>query len=72
MTPEQQRELNEHVQRIAKILHQDAQTQGLAMSSLADIEETVREQIQGHVSPQIGIFLSTKLAQDKQESISER
>ncbi|UIE35998.1 ISKra4 family transposase [Leptodesmis sichuanensis] len=56
MTPEQQQELEQHVARIAQILHQDAQAQGLPMSSLAEIEATVREQMQVHVSPQIGNF----------------
>lgn len=71
MTPEQQQELEQHVARIAQILHQDAQAQGLPMSSLAEIEATVREQMQAHVSPQIGIFLSTKPAPRQSEPMPE-
>lgn len=70
MTPEQQQELEHHVARIAQILHQDAQAQGLPMSSLAEIEATVREQMQTHVSPQIGVFLSTRPVLGKSEPTS--
>ena len=72
MTPEAEQELNQCVQRIAQILHQDAQAQGLPMSRLEDIEATVREQVQAHVSPQIGIFLSTKPVPRKLGHTSER
>ena len=58
MTPEQQRELNEHVQAIAKILHQEADPTKLA--SLAGIEETIRQQTLEHITPQLGFFLSKK------------
>ncbi len=71
MTPEQQQELEQHVARIAQILHQDAQAQGLPMSSLAEIEATVREQMQVHVSPQIGIFLSTRSVPRTSEPMNE-
>jgi hypothetical protein len=71
MTPEEQQELNQCVQRIAEILHQDAQAQGLLMGWLEDIEATVRGQVQAHVSPQIGIFLSTKRVQPKQGHTNE-
>lgn len=71
MTPEEQKELQQCVQRIAEILHRDAQAQDLPMSRLAEIEATVREQLQVYVSPQIGIFLSTKPVRLKQERISE-
>ena len=69
MTPEEQQELNQCVHRIAQLLYRDAQAQGLPMSRLAEIEATVREQLQAQVSPQIGIFLSTKQAPQQQEPI---
>lgn len=72
MTPEEQQELEQCVQRIAQILHRDAQAQGMPMQRLADIEVTVREQIQTHVAPQLGVFLSTKLAHPNHKTISER
>jgi hypothetical protein len=71
MTPEAQQELNQCVQRIAQILHQDAQAQGLPMGRLEEIEATVRKQVQAHVSPQIGIFFSTKRAHPKQGKTNE-
>lgn len=71
MTPEEQQELDQCVDRIAQILHRDAQAQGLPMSRLADIEATVRAQMQTHISPQIGIFLSTKATPPNRESMSE-
>jgi hypothetical protein len=52
-------------------LYRDAQAEGLPMSRLAEIEATVREQLQAQVSPQIGIFLSTKPALQQQAHISE-
>jgi len=60
MTPQEQEELNRCVQRIAQILHKDAQAKGLPLTTLADIEASVRHQVQTQVSPQLGIFLSTK------------
>jgi len=56
MTPEEQKERQQCVHRIAEILHRDAQGQGLPMSRLAEIEAMVREQMQAYVFPQIGIF----------------
>jgi uncharacterized membrane-anchored protein YhcB (DUF1043 family) len=71
MTPDQQQELEQHVAPIAQILHQDAQAQGLPMSSLAEIEATGREQMQAHGSPQIDIFLSTRQVPRKSETMNE-
>lgn len=62
MSPEEQQELNTCIHRIAELLHQDAQSQKLPMNDLAQIEQTVRQQLQTHVSPELGLFLSTKLA----------
>jgi hypothetical protein len=56
MTPEEKIALDHHVQAIAQILYADAdQSQ---MTNLGQIEAGIRDQLQAHVSPQIGIFLS--------------
>jgi len=69
MTPEEQRELTICVNRISELLHQDAQSQSLPMNTLAELESTVRQQLQAHVSPQMGLFLSTQLARPNLEII---
>ena len=56
MTPEEKQELNEHVQAIAKLLRKDAGEQ--SMTTLGEIESVVREQLQTHVAPQLGVFSS--------------
>ena len=58
MTPEEEKELNEYINAIGKILYK--QTKPEQVETLAKIEETVREQVLEHISPQIGIFLSNK------------
>ena len=58
MTPEERKELSEHIKAIGKILYK--QTKPEQVETLAKIEETVREQMIEHISPQIGIFLSNK------------
>ena len=58
MTPEEKRALDQHVEAIAKILYADAdQSQ---MTNLGQIEAGIRAQLQEHVSPQIGVFLSAQ------------
>jgi hypothetical protein len=59
MTPEQHQQLQAHVTAIAQLLHADATEAGMSLKSLGEIEETVRTQVQTHVSPKLGIFLST-------------
>ena len=56
MTPEDQQQLDQHVQGIAQILYANADT--TRMSNLGDIEKQVREQLQSHISPKLGSFLS--------------
>jgi len=56
MTPEEQQELDQHVQAIAKLLYKDADQS--RMTNLGEIEVVIREQLQEHVSPQLGVFLS--------------
>jgi hypothetical protein len=59
MTPEEKQALDKHVQAIAKILYADAdQSQ---MTNLGEIEAVIRDQLQEHISPQLGVFLSQAL-----------
>ena len=53
MTPEEEKELSEHINAIGKILYRQAKPEQI--ETLAKIEETVREQILEHISPKIGI-----------------
>ena len=56
MTPEQEKALQEHIQAIAKILYEDTPSEEL--KTLTGIEQAVRSQMQRHVMPQVGVFLS--------------
>lgn len=67
MTPEQEQELQEHIQAIAKILYEDTTPEKL--KSLAGIEEAVRSQMHKHVMPKVGVFLSKRL-QEKEQGIN--
>ncbi|GCL56660.1 hypothetical protein NIES3806_40240 [Microcystis aeruginosa NIES-3806] len=58
MTPEQQQELNQHIQAIAKILHQEAEAEKI--QTLEGIETTIREQTLKYITPKLGFFLSQK------------
>ena len=58
MTPEEKKELNKHINAIGKILYKQAEPE--QVETLANIEETVRDQVLEYISPQIGIFLSDK------------
>jgi hypothetical protein len=64
MTPEQKQALQEHIQAIAKILYEDTSPERL--TSLAGIEEAVRSQMQKHVMPEVGVFLSKRLRTQEQ------
>lgn len=65
MTPEQREQMEQHVTAIAQILYDDAEAKGMSMNSMAEIEQTVRSQLQSHVSPELGIFLSTLVSAQK-------
>lgn len=65
MTPETHQQLDSHVRAIAQILYDDAQATGLPMDSLEAIEHTVRAQLQSHVSPGLGNFLSKQIVQKR-------
>ncbi len=53
---------------IAKILYKNAPTKEL--TSLGKIEEEVRSQMQEHVMPEVGVFLS-KMSQEKTQETFE-
>ena len=65
MTPEQQQAIQTHVEAISAILYADCEPGSL--KTLEDIELAVKERVLTHVTPQIGIFLSTQLAGQKPE-----
>ena len=72
MTPEQKQALQEHVQAMpaagyayAKILYEDTSPERL--TSLALIEEAVRSQMQKHIMPEVGVFLSKQLQAQPQD-----
>ena len=65
MTPNQQEALAAHLNAIAQILYEDSDP--TAMTNLEAIELTVRQQIQQHVSPELGRFLSAKLPKPARE-----
>ncbi len=56
MTPEQEQALQGHIQAIASILYEDTPAEQL--KTLGGIEQAVREQMQKHVMPKVGSFLS--------------
>lgn len=60
MTPEQSAQLKTHLDAIAQLLYDESNPAD--MQTLEDIELSVREQIQAHVSPALGLFLSARLA----------
>lgn len=60
MTPEKKERLQPHLDAIAKLLYEDSDP--ALMQTLEDIELRVREQIQTHVSPELGRFLSAQSA----------
>ncbi len=64
MTPEQDQALQEHVQAIARIVYQNTPLEQL--KTLGGIEQAVREQMQKHVMPEVGVFLSQRLQEQQQ------
>lgn len=58
MTPSQQQELQAHIKAISKILYDETPPEEL--TSLARIEQAVRSQMQKHVMPEVGVFLSKR------------
>lgn len=71
MTPEEKQSLQYHLREVAKILHQNSDPK--TIETLEGIEATVRAQVLEHVSPDIGIFLSSKpRTQPQDEADSSR
>lgn len=56
MNPKKTEALKAHLQAIAAILYEETPQEKL--NTLEEIEQTVRQKILKHVSPEIGIFLS--------------
>jgi hypothetical protein len=56
MTPEKAKELKAYVQAIAAILYEETPQETL--KTLEEIEQTIRQKVLKHVSPEIGVFLS--------------
>lgn len=61
MTPEEEQAVAYHVRELAKLLYKDADTCQTPMTNLGEIEAAVREQVQKHVTPKMGVFLSKQL-----------
>jgi hypothetical protein len=58
MTNEEISELQNHVRAISEILYRDTEnTEPEKLKTLEGIETAVREQVQKHVSSEIGVFL---------------
>lgn len=53
-----QKKLQEHLQAIASILYQEAETEEL--ESLGGIEKTIRAQTLEYITPELGVFFSKK------------
>ena len=68
MTPEREQALKAHLKAIAQILYDDSNPE--AMKTLEGIELTLRQQIQTHVSPELGFFLS-KCSQERKQASEE-
>jgi hypothetical protein len=58
MTPEEQERLQACITEIAQILYKNTSPEKI--TTLEDIEKTVRQQMMVHVSPKIALFLSKK------------
>jgi hypothetical protein len=56
MTLEQKQALQVHIKAIARILYDE--TPAADLTSLSGIEQAVRRQMQQHVMPEVGNFLS--------------
>jgi hypothetical protein len=57
MTPEEQERLRACTQEMAEILYRNSDKAGI--KTLEGIEQTVRQQMLEHVSPEVALFLST-------------
>jgi hypothetical protein len=72
MTPENKQRLEACTREIAEILYQNAEAKDAEqLKTLEGIEIAVREQMLENISPNVGIFLSKKAAEQKQEKQDE-
>jgi hypothetical protein len=69
MSPEQEKRIKECVEEIAAIFYEETSKENL--TSLAKIEQEVREQTQRYINPKIGFFLSQEL-QERNQDILEK
>ena len=58
MSTDKQAAISYHVQALSKLLFEEVDPQQL--TNLAEIEVAVREQVQTHVTPEMGFFLSNR------------
>lgn len=57
--------LAHHLEAIAALLYEETKPE--QVESLAKIESTIRKQTLEYITPQLGIFLSNKLQEHRQE-----
>jgi len=69
MTPEKEALLAQHLEAIATLLYEEAEPE--QVKSLSKIEATIREQTLEYITPQLGIFLSSKLQEQPQEELEK-
>lgn len=69
MTPEDQAQLQQSIDTIAQILYRNTPAEQL--QTLEGIEQTIRQQTQERVLPQLGVFLLQQQLQ-QQKDTSER
>jgi len=69
MTPEKEALLAQHLEAIAVLLYEEAEPE--QVKSLSKIEATIREQTLEYITPQLGIFLSSKLREQPQEELDK-
>ncbi|MBP0017929.1 MAG: hypothetical protein J7647_10270 [Cyanobacteria bacterium SBLK] len=58
MTPEKQQQLQQHLNAIAEILYEEADSEKI--KDLEGIEETIRKQTLEYITPELGFFLLKK------------
>ena len=66
MTPDKEEALIAHLKAIAQILYDESDPE--SMTTLEGIELSVRRQVQEHISPELGVFLSERLQERKRGS----
>jgi hypothetical protein len=63
MTPEDEAQLHQSVQKIAEILYRNTAAEQL--KTLEGIEQAIRSQTQEYVMPQLGVFLLQQALQQR-------